>query len=83
MWPDPAKLVLSHTLANDHEENIFLFILFYYNCVVFSKKIQIAFLNFKCHFHKKTPQFQTSYFSEFVGSFFGVKHPTELCDIPN
>ena len=32
--------------------NIFLFSLFQYNYVVFSKSAQIAFLNFKCHFHK-------------------------------
>ena len=68
MWPDLAKWVLSHTLANEYWENgvemiFFLFSLFQYNCVVFSKSAQIAFLNFKCHFHKI------------------VTHATELCDI--
>ena len=31
----------------------FLFSLFEYNCVVFSKSAQIALLNFKCHFLQK------------------------------
>ena len=52
-----GKMSLSRTLANDYwenrvEMNIFLFSLFQYNCVVFSKSAQIVFFNFKCHFHK-------------------------------
>ena len=52
---DPIRqnVFLSHTLANDYKDFFFLFSLFEYNFVVFSKSAQIAFLNFKCHFLQK------------------------------
>ena len=39
------------------KKSFFLFSLFEYICVVFSKSAQIAFLNFKCHFPPKKRNF--------------------------
>ena len=49
----------------------YFFYLFYFNTIEWCvpKMHKFAFLNFKCHF-LKMKQFQTSYFSEFVDSYF-------------
>ena len=56
-----------------------IFSLFEYNCVVFYKSVQIAFLNFKYHFLQKKRNFRLHIFLSLSSHIFGV---TELCDIP-
>ena len=59
-----------------------LFSLFDYNCAVFSKSAQIAFLKFKCNFLQKKRNFRLYIFLSLSSYIFGVKHATELCNIP-
>ena len=56
--------------------------LFEYNFVLFPKSAQIAFLNFKCHFFQKKRNFRLHIFLSLSSHIFGVKHATEMCDIP-
>ena len=50
--------------------------------MVFFKSAQISFLNIKCHFLKKKSNFRLHIFLSLSSHIFGVKHATELCDIP-
>ena len=79
---DPAKLVLSRTLAIHYKENMFsIYFILIQLCGIFQKCTNCLF-ELQMPFLKKKRNFRLHIFLSLSSHFFGVKHATELFDIP-